>query len=54
VLVLRVEAAVDECARPASDDSGFELIRLLLNRLKVLGAVFQAVEELQRRAANAL
>jgi hypothetical protein len=38
VLVLHPTLAGDKCARPSSDDSGLELSRLLLNRLKVLAA----------------
>jgi hypothetical protein len=53
VLVPRPALAGDKCARPASDDSGLELGRLLLNRLKVLAAALQKVEELQCKAANA-
>jgi hypothetical protein len=43
VPVLRVEDSGDECARPATDDSGFELSRLLLKRLEVLAAALQQV-----------
>jgi hypothetical protein len=53
VLVLHPELTGDTCARPASDNSGLELSRLLLNRLEVLAAALQQVEELQRRAADA-
>jgi hypothetical protein len=53
VPVLRVEDSGEKCARPATDDSGFELSRLLLKRLEVLVAALQQVKELQRRAANA-
>jgi hypothetical protein len=38
---------------PASDDSGLELSRLLLNRLKVLAAALQQVEELLRKGTEA-
>jgi hypothetical protein len=53
VLVLHPTLASDKCARPSSDDSGLELSRLLLNRLKVLAAALQQVKELERKAANA-
>jgi hypothetical protein len=53
VLVLHPELAGDKCARPASDNSGLELSRLLLYRLEVLAAALQQVKELQRRAADA-
>jgi hypothetical protein len=53
VPVLRVEGSGEECARPATDDSGFELSRLLLKRLEVLAAALQQVKELQRMAAEA-
>jgi hypothetical protein len=46
-------SAGDQSARPASYDSGFELIRLLLTRLEVLGAALQEVKELRRNAAEA-
>jgi hypothetical protein len=53
VLVLHTALAGDKCARPAPDDSGLKLCRLLLNRRKVLAAALQQVEELQCKAANA-
>jgi hypothetical protein len=53
VPVLRVEGSDEERARPAKDDSGFELSRLLLKRLEVLAAALQQVKELQRWAADA-
>jgi hypothetical protein len=52
VLVLHFALAGDKCARPAPNDSGHELIRLLLNRLKVLAAALRPVEELLRKAAD--
>jgi hypothetical protein len=53
VIVLHPVLAGDKCARPASDESGLDVGRLLLNRLKVLAAALQKVEELQCKAANA-
>ena len=53
VLVLRVEDTCAECERPSVDYSGFELCRLLLNRLKVRAAALQGVKELHCMAANA-
>jgi hypothetical protein len=53
VLVPHIALAGDKCARPASDDSGLELSRLLVNRLKVLVAALQQVKEFQRKAADA-
>jgi hypothetical protein len=53
VVILHTALAGDERMRPASVTDGFELSRLLLNRLKVLAAALQQVKELQRKAANA-
>jgi hypothetical protein len=53
VLVLHIALADDKCARPAPNDSGHELSRHLLNRLKVLAAAMRQVEELLRKAAGA-
>ena len=53
VLELHIALAGDKCARPAPNDGGHELSRLLLNRLKVLAAVLRQVEELLRKAADA-
>jgi hypothetical protein len=47
VIELDTGLAGDRWAHPASYDSGFELNQLLLDRLKVLTAVLQQVEELQ-------
>ena len=53
VVVLHPALVGGECVRPALCTDGFELSRLLLNRLEVLGAALQQVEELRRRAADA-
>jgi hypothetical protein len=52
-LVLHIALAGDKCARPAPNDRGHELSRLLLNRLEVLAAAMRQVEELLRKAADA-
>jgi len=52
-LVLHPVLAGNKCARPSSDDSGLKRSRLLLNRLKVLAAALQQVEELERKEADA-
>jgi hypothetical protein len=43
----------DECVRPALFTDGFELSRRLLNRLEMLSAALQQVEELGGGAAEA-
>jgi hypothetical protein len=53
LVVLHPALVGDECARPASFTDGFERSRHLLNRLEVLAAALQQVEELGRGAADA-
>jgi hypothetical protein len=45
--------AGDKCALLALNESGFDLSRLLRERLMVLAAALQRVKELQRNAADA-
>jgi hypothetical protein len=53
-LVLHPALVGDQCVRPALITDRFELSRILLERLEVLAAALQQVEELRRRAADAL
>jgi hypothetical protein len=53
VVVLHPALVGDECGRPALLTDRFELSRILLERLVVLAAALQQVEELRRRAADA-
>ena len=53
LVVLDPALVGDECARPTSFNDGFGRSRRLLNRLEVLAAALQQVEELGRGAADA-
>ena len=53
LVVLHPALTGDECVRPALLSDGFKLSRRLLNRLELLSAALQQVEELGRGAAEA-